>query len=110
MFKKMSIIIAICLFFSGCSATIKGRVLTSQAFGVSDVIISDANHIVSAMTNSNGVYYIRVPRDFKGKLTPQKKGYTFEPSNTEWGVIGELPLFFDDIDYIAEDHIAKKGE
>jgi hypothetical protein len=59
--------------------TISGQVLSQKGRPVADVYLM-ADGGGSATTNANGEYELTVDHGWLGKITPQRVGYTFNPS------------------------------
>ena len=59
--------------------TISGQILSQKGRPVADVYLT-ADSGGSATTNANGEYELTVDHGWLGKITPQREGYTFNPS------------------------------
>lgn len=65
---------------------ISGKVLDKSGAPISDVQIVAGGQTEAGLTDYEGVFEILVDHGWKGKLTPQKAGYTFSPAEKSFDV------------------------
>ena len=68
--------------------TISGRI-TSEAGPVAEVFLLADNDGGSTTTDAQGEFQLQVNYGWKGKLTPEKDGYTFEPRNKPFDTLAQ---------------------
>ncbi|OHB64182.1 MAG: hypothetical protein A2168_00715 [Planctomycetes bacterium RBG_13_50_24] len=66
--------------------TVSGKILSQNGQPIADVyIIADSGG--SATTGADGEYEVLVDHGWRGKITPTKDGYTFNPTNKQYPVV-----------------------
>ncbi|MGE5293981.1 MAG: hypothetical protein ACM3VT_04080 [Solirubrobacterales bacterium] len=58
---------------------VTGKVLDKEGQAIEDVLIVADSQVESVSTDADGVFELQVKHGWKGKITPQKDGYTFNP-------------------------------
>jgi hypothetical protein len=71
---------------------ISGKVLDKTGAPIPDVQIVAAGQTEAGLTDYEGVFEILVDHGWKGKITPQKAGYTFSPAEKSFDVPVTSPL------------------
>jgi len=66
--------------------TVSGTVLSEKGQPVADVYIT-AEGGSSATTNTSGEYELLVDHGWRGKITPEREGYTFNPTSKPYSLV-----------------------
>ncbi|OHB84706.1 MAG: hypothetical protein A2Z38_11680 [Planctomycetes bacterium RBG_19FT_COMBO_48_8] len=66
--------------------TVSGKILSQKGQPIPEVyVIADGGDSVT--TSANGEYKVLVDHGWRGKITPTKDGYTFNPTNKQYAVV-----------------------
>ena len=65
---------------------VSGKILSQKGLPIADVyVIADTGG--SSTTSADGGYEVLVDHGWRGKITPTREGYTFEPTNKQYSIV-----------------------
>jgi len=71
---------------------ISGKVVDRRGVGIPDVSITAGGQIQSVTTDADGAFELMVDHGWKGKITIEKEGYTFNPSVKPFDIAVMAPI------------------